>query len=243
MHAQVRLYADLADLAGAAELTVPIGSPRSVKDLVESVGVPHPEIALILVDGRPVGFHRLVAGGERVAVFPPFRQLDLAGVETVAPPPVEPRFVLDVHLGTLTRRLRTLGFDCWYRTDADDAELARVAVTEERILLTRDRGLLMRSEIAHGYCPRNDDPELQLLEVVDRYRLAPRAAPFSRCVRCNGVLQPTTPEAVRGEVPPRILSEHGTFTRCAGCDQVFWPGSHRRAMGTWVDGLLEDDAS
>ena len=243
MHARVRLYADLADLAGAVELDVPIGSPRSVKDLVESVGVPHPEIALILVDGRPVGFDRLIAGGERVAVFPPFRQLDLAGVAHVAPPPVEPRFVLDVHLGTLTRRLRTLGFDCWYRTDADDVELAEVAVTDERILLTRDRGLLMRSEITHGYCPRSDDPELQLLEVVDRYRLAPRIRPFSRCVHCNGALEAASPEEVRHEVPPRVLREHDSFTRCAGCGQVFWPGSHRRAMGAWVDPLVEDDAS
>lgn len=239
MRTQLRLYADLAELAGASDTSVPVGSPRSVKDLVESVGVPHPEIALILVDGQPVGFDHLVSGGERIAVFPPFRQLDLAGVTTVAPPPVEPRFVLDVHLGTLTRRLRTLGFDCWYRTDADDAELAEVAVAEERILLTRDRGLLMRAEIAHGYCPRHDDPELQLLEVVDRYRLAPRVAPFSRCVPCNGVLRPVAAEEVAADVPPRTLREHDTFTRCEDCGQVYWPGSHRRAMGTWVDDLAE----
>ena len=239
MHAQLRLYADLAELAGFSDTTVPVGSPRSVKDLVEAVGVPHPEVALILVDGRPVGFDHRVSGGERVAVFPPFRQLDLAGVTTVAPPPVDPRFVLDVHLGTLTRRLRTLGFDCWYRTDADDAELAAVAVREERILLTRDRGLLMRSEIVHGYCPRNDDPELQLLEVVDRYRLASRVAPFSRCVNCNGLLEPATLEDVRDDIPPRTRVEHDTFTRCRRCGQVYWPGTHRTAMGEWVADVVD----
>lgn len=239
MHAQLRLYADLADLTGVSDTTVPIGSPRSVKDLVEAVGVPHPEIALILVDGHPVGFDHLVSGGERVAVFPPFHHLELEGVTTVSPPPVEPRFVLDVHLGTLTRRLRTLGFDCWYRTDADDTELARVAVEQERILLTRDRGLLMRSEITHGYCPRSDDPELQLLEVVDRYRLAARVAPFTRCVRCNGELRAATLAEVHDEIPPRTREEHDSFMRCQDCGQVYWPGTHRQAMSAWVDEVAD----
>jgi uncharacterized protein len=240
MHVEVRLYAALADLAGAAHVHVPVGAPRSVKDLVEAVGVPHPEVSLIVVDGSPVGFDHQVAGGERVAVYPPFRQLDLTGVTTVAPGPRPPRFVLDVHLGTLTRRLRTLGFDCWYRSDADDVELATVAVDEERILLTRDRGLLMRREITHGYCPRSDDPELQLLEVVDRYGLAPRARPFSRCVRCNGELAHAEPHEVHAEIPPRIRREHDTFTRCRDCRRVYWPGSHRSAMATWVDEVVDD---
>lgn len=239
MHAEVRFYADLADLAGVVDATVPVGAPRSVKDLIETVGVPHPEVALILVDGDPVGFDHRVTGGERVAVFPPFHRLDLSGVTTVAPPPVAPRFVLDVHLGTLTRRLRILGFDCWYRTDADDLELAEVAVAEERILLTRDRGLLMRSEITHGYCPRSDDPDLQLLEVVDRYHLSPRVEPFSRCVRCNGELRAAAPEDVREEIPPRTRREHDTFNRCTQCGQVYWPGSHRTAMAGWVNDVSD----
>lgn len=240
MHIEVRLYAELADLAGAATIRVPVGAPRSVKDVIEAVGVPHPEISLIVVDGSSVGFDHQVAGGERVAVYPPFRQLDLSGVTTVAPAARPPRFVLDVHLGTLTRRLRTLGFDCWYRTDADDRELAAVTVDEERILLTRDRGLLMRREITHGYCPRSDDPELQLLEVVDRYGLAPRARPFTRCVRCNGELQPAVLADVHDEIPPRIRQEHDTFTRCPRCGRVYWPGSHRTAMGSWVDEVVDD---
>lgn len=239
MHVEVRFYAGLADLAGSSHVWVPVGGPRSVKDLIESVGVPHPEVALVVVDGSPVAFEHQVVGGERVAVYPPFRQLDLSGVTTVAPEPRPPRFVLDVHLGTLTRRLRTLGFDCWYRTDADDVELASVAVDEERILLTRDRGLLMRREVTHGYCPRSDDPQLQLLEVVDRFGLAPRSRPFTRCVRCNGELRPAAPEEVREEVPPRVRAEHHTFRRCRECGQVYWPGSHRAAMSSWVDGVVE----
>lgn len=231
---RVRFYAELADLAGDGEVEAPFGEPRSVKDLVESLGVPHPEIALVLVDDEPVGFDHLLSGGERVAVFPPFHGIDLAGVRTVAPPPVEPRFVLDVHLGTLTRRLRLLGFDSWYRTDADDDELATVAVDDRRILLTRDRGLLMRRVVSHGYCPRSDDPELQALEVIRRFDLVSRMAPLTRCVNCNGELAPVDKADVLDLLPPRTRVEFDEFARCGRCGQVYWPGSHVDA----VDGFL-----
>jgi uncharacterized protein len=236
---RVRFYAELADLAGDAEVAAPFGEPRSVKDLIEALGVPHPEVALVVVDDEPVGFDHLLTGGEHVAVFPSFHGIDLDGVTTVAPPPIEPRFVLDVHLGTLTRRLRLLGFDCWYRTDADDDELAAVAVEDDRILLTRDRGLLMRRVITHGYCPRSDDPELQALEVIRRFDLVPSMAPLTRCVNCNGGLTPVDKAEVFDRLPPRTRAAFDDFARCDACGQVYWPGSHVDA----VNGFLERAAN
>jgi uncharacterized protein len=232
----VRCYAELVDLAGDREVVVAIGRPRSVKDVVESIGVPHPEVAQVRVDGVAVGFgHRLV-GGERVAVYPPFDSLADPDAPALAPPWPEPRrFVLDVHLGTLTRRLRLLGFDCWYRTHADDRDLARVSLAEERILLTRDRGLLMRREVVHGYCPRSDDPDLQAGEVVDRFGLRSRAAPLSRCVRCNGRLRSVPLADVATEVPPRSRAAFDRFARCDDCRRVFWPGSHVEDLAAFLD--------
>ena len=235
MHVEVRAYAELIDLLGTTSVEVPIGEPRSVKDLVESVGLPHPEIDLLLVDDEPVGFDHLVRGGERVAVYPPLRSLRPDPSASLWPTPPEPRrFVLDVHLGTLARRLRLLGFDAWYATDADDALLAEVAVTEERILLTRDRGLLMRRVIVHGYCPRSDDPEQQAREVSDRYGLAERARPLSRCVRCNGELVPAERDEVLHLLPARTRREFDRFARCTACGQVYWPGSHVDAVEDFV---------
>lgn len=223
----MRVYGDLVDLTGEAELTVPVGQARSVKDLVESVGVPHPEVGLLVVDGDAVGFGHLVAGGARVAVYPPFHDLHLAAGQGLWPDPPEPRrFVLDVHLGTLARRLRLLGFDTWYRTEADDHELADVAVSEERVLLTRDRELLMRRVIVHGYQPRSHDPDDQLAEVVRRYGLRDRVAPLTRCIPCNGVLEPVAKAEVVDRLPPRTRTDHDTFVRCRSCGQVYWPGSH-----------------
>lgn len=230
----LRLYGDLAELGGGREVEVPVGEPRSVKDAVESVGIPHTEVALLVVDRAPVGFDRLVRGGERVAVYPTTLDLVPEGGDLRPPPPEPRRFVADVHLGTLARRLRTLGFDTWYSSDADDVTLARIAIRDDRILLTRDRGLLMRREIVHGYLPRSADPEEQTREVVERFDLGSRVAPLSRCIRCNGVLAPVEKQEVLPALPPATRREHDTFVRCHDCRQVYWPGSHLTALETIV---------
>lgn len=226
---EVRLYGDLAWFVDAADrdgrAALPLGGRRSVKDLLESSGLPHVEIGGLLVDGEPASLDVLVEGGSRLAVYPPLH--DLAPPVSSWPEPPEPRrFVADVHLGTLARRLRLLGFDTWYRTDADDPELAGVAVTEDRILLTRDRGLLMRRVIEHGYCPRSPDPEAQLREVASRYGLAERTDPYTRCAECNAVLVDAELADVRDDIPARTAIEHDRFRRCDGCGRVYWPGSH-----------------
>jgi uncharacterized protein len=227
----VRLYAELAELGGSTRHLVPVDGARSVKDVVESVGVPHVEVALLLCDGHPVGFEHRVEGGERLSVLPPLRHLGHEGVPAVTPPPsLPPRFVCDVHLGTLARRLRLLGFDTRYDRAWDDVTLADIATDEDRILLSRDRGLLKRRAVVHGYLPRSDDPDEQLLEVVGRFDLASHLAPSTRCVPCNGLLEPVGIDEVRHAVPPRTLAAIDTYARCRDCEQVFWPGSHHDAL-------------
>lgn len=227
----VRLYAELAELGGSPQHLVPVDGLRSVKDVVESVGVPHVEVALLLCDGHPVGFDHRVGGGERLSVLPPLRHLGHDGVAVLTPAPTSPlRFVCDVHLGTLARRLRLLGFDTRYDRAWDDATLADIAAGEDRILLSRDRGLLKRRVVVHGYLPRSDHPDEQLLEVVRRFDLAAHLAPSTRCVPCNGVLAPVSSDEVRREVPPRTLAAIDTYARCRDCAQVFWPGSHHEAL-------------
>lgn len=223
----MRFYGDLAELARGLDrddtVEVPLGSPRSVKDVVESVGVPHTEVGLLVVGDGPVGFDHLVTAGERVAAYPPSPTLDVPGL--LRPPDPPRRFVLDVHLGTLARNLRLLGFDSWYRTDADDPLLADVAVTEERVLLTRDRGLLMRREVVHGHCVRSQDPFTQTVEVARRFALGGALEPFSRCLTCNGELVEVDRDDVLPEVPPLARTAE-RFSRCSACDRVYWPGTH-----------------
>ncbi|HEY8340579.1 MAG TPA: Mut7-C RNAse domain-containing protein [Egibacteraceae bacterium] len=234
----VRLYGDLADLAWGAdrsgEAQVPAPSPRSVKDAIESLGVPHTEVDLVLVNGDSVGFDHLVVGGDRVSVYPHFADLDVPSA--VRPPPVEPpRFVLDVHLGRLAERLRLLGFDTLYSRDLDDADLAALSVAGPRWLLTRDRGLLMRRVITHGYLVRSTDPTEQVHEVVRRFGLADAIAQLTRCARCNGLLHAVDKAEIIDRLQPGTAAEHHVFTRCEGCGQLYWPGSHRGALQAFVD--------
>ncbi|PTR32313.1 hypothetical protein C8K36_1011365 [Rhodococcus sp. OK519] len=201
------------------------GSP-SVKDRIESCGVPHTEVDLILVDGEPSTFDRRLRGGERVAVYPAFQSIDLGDIPPLRPPLRNPRFVLDVHLGRLARYLRLLGFDSVYSDDRTDDELLAISGAENRVLLTRDIGLLERAALVHGGFLHETDSRLQLREVLDRYGLQDRIAPLTRCARCNGLIGPATPALARGRVPAGVLREQRRFSRCHDCGQVYWLGGH-----------------
>jgi uncharacterized protein with PIN domain len=215
-----------------------LGRP-AVKDVLESLGPPHVEVALLLVDGTSVGFGHRLEGGERVEAFPEAPAPGpLAAHVPLAPPPPEPlRFALDVGLGRLAPLLRLLGFDALWRNDWEDAALARVTAGEGRVLLTRDVGLLKRGEVLHGYFPRAPRPDAQLLEVARRYGLWPRLRPFTRCLACNGPLCDAPPGWVAARVPPRVRERHARFLACEGCGRVYWEGSHHARMLARLEAL------
>lgn len=199
-----------------------------MKDAIESLGVPHTEIDLILVDGVSVGFDRRLRGGERVAVYPEFERFDITPIHRLRPAPLrEPRFVADVHLGTLARYLRLLGFDTRYGNAlVDDAELAELTSREKRILLTRDVGLLKRKVVERGQWLRSRDPERQVEEVVAALHLQRAIKPFTRCMACNGLLMAVARTDVAGLVPPRAFRRFRAFKQCADCRRVYWRGTH-----------------
>ncbi|GEJ56530.1 Mut7-C RNAse domain-containing protein [Anaeromyxobacter diazotrophicus] len=242
-HAWFRFYAELGDFLPPGRRGVELrhafqGGP-SVKDVVESLGVPHTAIDLILADGASVDFSWIVRDGARVSVYPVFEAIDIAPVTRVRPAPLrELRFVLDVHLGRLARYLRMLGFDARWDREAGDEELARVSAAEHRILLTRDAGLLKRRIVTHGHRVREVDPQRQLAEVAGRLDLARSAAPFSRCLCCNGRLAAVRKEEVAAELPPGVREQHEDFHRCASCGRVYWAGSHHRRMEQLVREIL-----
>jgi uncharacterized protein len=207
----------------------------SVKDLIESLGVPHTEVDLVTVHGTPVDFAYLVRAGDQIGVYPPFASLDVdATISLRPPPPRPPRFLLDVHLGRLAGYLRLLGFDTRYRNDYDDETLARLAGEEQRILLTRDRQLLMRSAVVHGGHVWETNPEQQLAEVVARFNLAGEASPFHRCMRCNDLLEPVAKASIVERLEPKTRLHYDEFHRCRGCDRIYWPGSHHERLRRMV---------
>jgi len=229
--ATLRFYAELNDFLPPARRFADcehafLGSP-SVKDVIESIGVPHTEIEMILVNGESRGFDYRLQDGDRVSVYPMFEALDVGAASRVRPEPLRvPAFILDVHLGRLARILRLLGFDTAYANDMDDERLASQAARERRILLTRDRQLLKRRLVTHAYCLRSQAPLEQAVEVLRRFDLVSLAAPFTRCLRCNGRLEPIGIETVGDRIPPGVRGRITEAVRCGSCRQIYWKGTH-----------------
>ncbi len=240
--ARCRFYAELKDHLppkwqyGVVEKQFFV--PASVKDMIESLGVPHTEVDLVLVNGESSDFSRLVRNGDRVAVYPVFESIDITPVLRLRPQPLrEPKFVLDVHLGRLASYLRMLGFDTVYANRANDLELVRVSAEQRRILLTRDRGVLKHSAVTHGYWLRETDSRRQAEEVVRRFDLGRSVHPLTRCMVCNEALRETSRAEVDRRVPQGTLAWCNEFRECAGCGRVYWEGSHCRRMRRWIEQL------
>jgi uncharacterized protein with PIN domain len=201
------------------QIVVQFKERQSIKHLVESLGVPHPEIGRIQINGRSEALNTITEDADRVEIYP---------VENGCP--IEPRFLLDCHLGRLTAHLRMLGFDCLYQNDYSDPQMAEIMQHEERILLTRDRRLLMRKVIAYGYCLRSLDSLEQLTEVLQRFDLTNKVQPFHRCLRCNHPLEPAAKEVVLPRLEPLTKKYFDQFHICPNCQQIYWKGSHYDQM-------------
>jgi len=204
---------------------------QSIKHLAESLGVPHPEIGQVQVNGQERTLATITQDEDRVEVSP------IPNGATA-----EPRFILDNHLGRLAAYLRMLGFDCLYRNDFADKELAELAQKEGRILLSRDRRLLMRKVVTLGYCLRSLDPTQQLSEVIQRFALAGRIAPVHRCLRCNHPLEPVEKEAVLDRLEPLTRQYFDEFQICPACRQIYWKGSHYDQMKKLIEQRVDGNS-
>lgn len=250
MTVTVRFYEELNDFLPREkrkrDIAVACNDRRSVKNLIESLGVPHGEVDLILANGASVDFSYQIRQGDRISVYPEFEGLDIAGATRLRPRPLrEPRFVLDVHLRKLAKLLRLLGFDADYRESRDDHELALVAQRDTRILLSRDRGLLQRKIVDRGIAVRQTNAELQAVEVLERLDLWALVKPFTRCTECNGMLEPLPAdqlEQVKHRIPDGVRAWCSRFHRCGTCGRIYWQGSHYHILRQKIDRMLEQHA-
>lgn len=216
----------------------------SIKDMIEALGVPHPEVDLITVNGKSVDFSYIVEDEDRINVYPISCSSEVAATRLVRPTNLTiNRFVLDIHLGKLANFLRMLGFDTLYRNDYDDEDLAKISALEHRILLTRDKGLLMRSLVTYGYYVRQTDPEQQVVEVLRRFDLFREVTPLQRCIRCNGLLEPVAKESIIDQLPQNTRLSINEFHRCFSCGQIYWKGSHSERMQKFIEDVLSSQQS
>lgn len=200
----------------------------TLKNALEALGVPHTEVGALKVNGEPATLQRIVREGDAVEAFA--RRTEEMGSD--------PIFLADAHLGGLARFLRMLGFDTLQKNAFTDEEIRRLAAEERRIVLTRDRELLKCRDIERGCYVHALKAQAQLREVAARYALAARARPFTRCLCCNLPLETVDKAQVADRLPPAVLASQEIFSRCAGCDRVYWPGSHYRRMRAAIGELL-----
>lgn len=245
-HITIRFYEELNDFLPPEKRKVAFQhvyeKPRSIKDLIENIGIPHTEVDLILVNGQSVDFNYLVQEGDHISVYPVFESLDISPVTHLRPKPLRnTRFVLDTHLGQLAAYLRLMGFDTLYQNDYDDPTLADISVNEQRILLTCDRQLLMRRIITHGHFVRERQPRKQLVEVLTRFDLFNAIQPFTRCMHCNGEIKPVEKREIESQLMPNTRRDYDEFWQCQDCEKVYWKGSHYDRMRELIASISGDN--
>jgi len=238
--ATFRFYGNLNDFLPRErrqhDIATPCARMATTKHMIEALGVPHTEVELVLVNGEAAGLDLLLEEDDRVAVYPRFTRLDVAGLAPApALPPGRLRFVADSHLGGLARLLRMAGFDTIYDNGLRGDQVEVLAVEEERVVLTRDRELLKRRTIEYGCYVRALKAQAQLREVFERLGLAERARPFTRCMHDNAPLRSVPKAAVLDRLPPQVAATQEEFNTCDVCGRVYWKGSHWERMSGMLD--------
>ena len=194
--------------------------------VIVSRGVPLTEGGALVVNGRAVPFSHVPVAGEAVTVRSVARPQQVPGAPL--------RFLLDVHLGTLARRLRLLGVDTAYEsTDIGDPALAARSAAEQRVMLSRDRGLLRRRELWAGAFVYSTRPEEQLRDVLERFR--PELLPWTRCTACNGVLREATKDEVADQLKHGTHATYDVFAQCTACGRAYWRGAHHEQLEAIVE--------
>lgn len=215
----------------------------TVKDAIQALGVPHTEVAFLLVNSDPVDFSHHLKLRDYISVYPVFKTLEVE--ESSLLPMLQfdaLKFVVDGHLGKLARYLRMLGFDALYDDQFQDKELMKISKEENRTILTRDLGILMHNSVVHGYYVRSQVPPEQLKEVVQRFHLAPHITAFTRCMDCNGKLEGVTKEKVKDRLQAQTEQAFEDFYQCRQCFKIYWKGSHYERMERMISEAIKENS-
>ena len=240
-----RFYGSLNDFLAPAyrqkNLTISFKNHQTLKDAIEAMGVPHPEVHMILVNGEPGSFTNPLINHSRISVFPFFHLLSGSADHPVnAHTHKTLHFILDVHLGKLSRYLRFAGFDTLLFPGMDDPEIVEESLKDQRIILTRDIGLLKHKKVKYGYWLRSQDPLEQFREVVHHFRISKEEiTPWKRCSICNGTIVPVSKTSIEKELNPGTRRYFNQFYQCKNCGKIYWKGSHFDKLESWMKRTLE----
>lgn len=211
----------------------------SIKDAIEALGIPHPEVDLVIVNSKSVDFNYQLQNGDRIAIYPEFESIDISPVQRLRPKSLRnTKFILDIQLGKLAKKLRMLGFDTLYKNNCNNNQIIKTSRLEHRIILTRDKGLLKTKTVTHGYWVRNTDSELQLLEIIKYFDLTQQIKPFTRCLVCNGEITPVNKNKIQDQLFSKTKKNFNEFFECTKCKKIYWKGSHFQKMKNKIEEMV-----
>jgi uncharacterized protein with PIN domain len=226
----------LRKIRAAKVLKYALTRRASLKDIIESQGIPHTEVAQILLKKKELGFGFIPVGGEKIDILPFSDEISVFTSTLLRSQPIcSLKFMVDINVQKLARNLRIIGIDTTMVPVARLVEIGNIATSEQRILVTRNRELLKCNTVIHGYLLRSENHVIQLQEVVKRYKLKPHIKPFTRCITCNGDLKSITKQAVYHRLEPLTRKYFNTFKLCKDCEKVYWQGSHHDQMHQLVN--------
>lgn len=207
----------------------------SLKDIIESQGIPHTEIAQILLNNTELGFDFIPVGGENLDILTFSREISVFVSTLLRPKPIASlKFMVDINAGKLARNLRMIGLDTAMVPDIRLVDVGKLAAIQKRILITRNRELLKCNTVIHGQLLRSENHVKQLQETVERYNLKPHIKPFSRCITCNGDLKSVTKQVIDHKLEPLTRKYYNSFKQCLNCEKIYWQGSHHNKMGQLI---------
>jgi len=200
---------------------------RSIKGMIEALGVPHTEVDLILVHGNSVDFTYILQDKDRVSVYPVFESLNIADVTHLRKIPLRrSKFIADINLGNIVKYMRALGLDLFYDSLLSPHEIIEISKRENRIILTKSRNLLMFKEVTHGIFIRSGTTIEQIKRIIDYLDIKDDIKPFSRCLRCNSLLSAIEKENILDKIPPKTMEFCDEYVQCQSCDKIYWKGTH-----------------
>jgi uncharacterized protein with PIN domain/sulfur carrier protein ThiS len=243
LQATFRFYEELNDFLpkGRRKVDFPAAfkEKRSIKDMIESLGVPHTEVDLILVNGQSVDFAYILEDGDRVSVYPTFESFNIEPVTRLRRMPLrKTRFVADINLGDIVKCMRTLGFDVYFDPGLSNRQIVDISIREKRIILTKSKSLLKFKDVTHGVFIRSGTREQQVVRIMDTLDIKDKARPFSRCLRCNGSLKRVAKEDVLDRIPEKTKACCDEYCVCESCHKLYWNGTHMIRLTKMVDQIL-----
>ena len=238
-----RFYEELNDFLPRhrrkADFEAGFEGKRSIKDMIEALGAPHTEIDLILANGKSVDFGYFLQNGDRVSVYPVFESFNIENAQHLRQIPLRKiRFVADNNLGDIVKYMRALGFDVHFDPLLSNRGIIRISKKQERIILTRSRQLLKFKEVTHGIFLHPGTYEQQISRIIDYLDIRHRITPFSRCLRCNGLLRSIPKESIVERIPPKTKEFCDEYVHCESCDKIYWKGTHYMEMQKVLDRIL-----